>query len=528
MDGNMELYHLRLDSGETIAINHYAPASSFNGETVVFVHEDNNKDFVDEITVNLINQGMQVYSLNLSQHHPSSQDIENRTATIINACYEELVGRSPDYLNALTFISCDAMALRLAAWVHDYAPQIKSLILFCPTPALSEADRLYRTSPGKEIDDYTLKKFRTDSAAIYTPTLLVISKQPNAADSAFYKRLGSLKKKQVVINSNASGVSHLFTQEIINFHGTVRAEDRDYSFLLQADSTGYTWQENYKLMQPESHLLRRCYWQLNKAALLIAGQFSTGIKIGLRQGFDSGAMLDYIYENQPSGSSWLAQRIDRAYLNSVPWQGARARKKWVHEHITTAIELLADAGKKINLLDVAAGHGRYIFELSDSLMARIDHVLMRDYDSRNVEFVNQLIAEKSLGHKITYEKGDAFAPDALATLPRDRTLAVASGFYELFDDNAMVLNSMKGVYDALEPGGILVYTGIPWHPRHEYMARVMTRNRDGKLWVLRRRTQQELDYLIRQAGFTKIKQRMDPWGIYSISMARKGEAAASE
>jgi len=525
MDNKAELYHITLDSGETIAIQHYLPDFSASGEMVVLVHEGYNKNFINPLIEDLCNKGIEVYILNLSLYKYATHETENYASDIINSCYESLISQRPEFLNAITFIACKAMALQLSAWVHDYAPQIKSFILFCPETCLAETNDRLQTAAEKAIAEYRLSKYRTDSPAIFTPLLLVISGQLNATDNAFYERLGSLKKKRVIINENDPQISLRFAQEMVNFLAKIRMQDYDYSFLLQADSTGYTWEENNKLKQPEKNLLRRTYWQLNKVILRIAGYFSAGIKIGLHRGFDSGEMLDYIYENQAGGNGWLNKRIDRAYLNSIPWQGARIRKKWVHQHTITAMRTLENEDKKINVLDIAAGHGRYLFELADSMVNRIDHILMRDYDNNNVEYVNSLIREKKLTHKITYEAGDAFSPEALTTLPRDRTLAIASGFYELFDDNAMVLASLKGIFNALEPGGLLVYTGIPWHPRHEYMARVMTRNRDGKLWVLRRRTQQELDQLIRQAGFIKIKQRMDPWGIYSVSLAKKRDTS---
>ena len=52
------------------------------------------------------------------------------------------------------------------------------------------------------------------------------------------------------------------------------------------------------------------------------------------------------------------------------------------------------------------------------------------------------------------------------------------------------------------------------------IARVLT-NRDGQPWIMRRRTQEEMDDLVRQAGFEKIQQEIDPWGIFTVSLARR-------
>ncbi len=38
---------------------------------------------------------------------------------------------------------------------------------------------------------------------------------------------------------------------------------------------------------------------------------------------------------------------------------------------------------------------------------------------------------------------------------------------------------------------------------------------------MRRRTQEEMDDLVREAGFQKIGEEIDPWGIFTVSLARR-------
>jgi hypothetical protein len=38
---------------------------------------------------------------------------------------------------------------------------------------------------------------------------------------------------------------------------------------------------------------------------------------------------------------------------------------------------------------------------------------------------------------------------------------------------------------------------------------------------MRRRTQGEMDQLVTAAGFEKIDQRIDQWGIFTVSVARR-------
>lgn len=45
----------------------------------------------------------------------------------------------------------------------------------------------------------------------------------------------------------------------------------------------------------------------------------------------------------------------------------------------------------------------------------------------------------------------------------------------------------------------------------------------GEAWVPRRRSQQEMDDLVRAAGFRKLEMRIDAWGIFTVSLAQRGE-----
>src|SRR5262249_32877561 len=115
--------------------------------------------------------------------------------------------------------------------------------------------------------------------------------------------------------------------------------------------------------------------------------------------------------------------------------------------------------------------------------------------------------------------------DDLAKVEPRPTLGIVSGLYELFPDNAMVRRSLEGMAAAVPPGGYLVYTGQPWHPQLELIARALTSHRAGAAWVMRRRIQAEMDQLVAAAGFRKLEQRIDAWGIFTVSLAQRVEAA---
>jgi voltage-gated potassium channel Kch len=145
--------------------------------------------------------------------------------------------------------------------------------------------------------------------------------------------------------------------------------------------------------------------------------------------------------------------------------------------------------------------------------------LLRDYKQENVEAATRLAHELGLTN-VKVVSGDAFDRASLAAIEPRPTIGIVSGLFELFPSNEGVLTSLRGLADAIEPGGHLVYTNQPWHPQVEFIARVL-RNREGKPWIMRRRTTAEMDELVRTAGFEKLTMEVDEWGIFTVSIARR-------
>src|SRR4029453_6120107 len=143
------------------------------------------------------------------------------------------------------------------------------------------------------------------------------------------------------------------------------------------------------------------------------------------------------------------------------------------------------------------------------------------YSDLNVSAGAKLIAQKGLDGTARFAKGDALDRDSLANVEPKPTLGVVSGLYELFPDNAMVRASLAGLAAAIPAGGYLVYTGQPWHPQRDVSARAPTRPRQGQAWIRRRGTQAEMDQLVEAAGFRKLEQRIDEFGIFTVSLPKR-------
>ncbi|WP_418129694.1 bifunctional alpha/beta hydrolase/class I SAM-dependent methyltransferase [Variovorax sp. 278MFTsu5.1] len=464
-------------------------------------------------------------------------------------------------------------AVLIATWAHDYAPKVRGLTLASPAfkvklyvpfarPGLALMHKLrglffvnsyvkakFLTHDPERIASYesdplisrpiavnillglyeAAERVVADANAITLPVQLLISGADwvvhHKPQHQFFERLGSAVKTKTELPGF--------------FHDTLGEKDRAPAvaqireFILQrfdepavpvdrreAHLSGETADESRALAEPLSPLSPRgAYWAMTRAGLKLGGTMSEGIKLGHETGFDSGSTLDYVYRNHPQGSSFIGRSIDKTYLESIGWRGIRQRKIHVEELLRIAMERLAEMHREVRVMDIAAGHGRYVLDAVQASPVKASSILLRDYSDINVRDGRALIAEKGLEDIAQFVQADAFDRMSLASVTPRPTLAVVSGLYELFPNNEMVRRSLAGVGDAVEDRGYLVYTGQPWHPQLEMIARALTSHRQGEAWVMRRRTQYEMDQLVEEAGFRKIDQRVDEWGIFTVSLA---------
>ena len=462
-------------------------------------------------------------------------------------------------------------AVSVAAWVHDYAPPIRAMILATPAfrvrlyvPLAIPSLRLKQKFLGSGyVKSYVKAKMLTHDpvqAALYDADPLIFRQiavnvlialhdagtrlladagainLPTLMLGAGRDWVVSLKAQREFFNGLSSSVKqmHVFPAAYhAIFHEKERAQvvERAREFilerfaappaspsLLEADKYGHTWEEYERLK-----LRGGPQFALVRAGMKTGGRLSKGIDLGWRSGFDSGLTLDYVYENKPRGSTPLGRFIDRGYLNSIGWRGIRQRKKNLEKLLRSVIEQTHAAGKPVHIVDIAAGGGRYLLETMRALPEIPMTALLRDYKQENVDAATRLARDFGLTN-VTVVPGNAFDRASLASIAPRPTIGIVSGLFELFPSNADVLTSLRGLADAIEPGSHLIYTNQPWHPQVEFIARVL-RNREGEPWIMRRRTTAEMDELVRTAGFEKTEMEVDEWGIFTVSVARRAEAA---
>ncbi|SNY61342.1 bifunctional alpha/beta hydrolase/class I SAM-dependent methyltransferase [Enterobacter sp. CC120223-11] len=475
-------------------------------------------------------------------------------------------------LEDIVVIAQSVGAVLVSTWVHDYAPKIRGMVLASPAfkvklyvpfartglalmqrirglfyvnsyvkgkflthdperVASFEQDKLITRAIAVNIllDLYkTAERIVSDSAAITLPTQLLISGDDFVVHAKpqkqFYAGLRSAIKEQHILPGF--------------YHDTLGEKDRalafdkmkifidklyatkPYNFDYSHEDQWSPSADAYRELQapPKARSLEGMFYSSLSYGMKTVGRLSKGMRLGYETGFDSGSTLDYVYRNYPEGNGILGRMIDRHYLNSIGWQGIRVRKINIQQVIEQAVTKLKDCSLPVRVVDIAAGHGRYVLDALEKHQD-IESILLRDYSDLNVEKGQTMIEERGLSHVAQFKKGNAFDYDSLASLDPAPTLGIVSGLYELFPDNDLIKASLAGLAAAIPPGGVLVYTGQPWHPQLKTIAYTLTSHQNGIPWMMRVRTQKEMDTLVEQAGFEKCHQVIDEFGIFTVSLA---------
>src|SRR5918996_4440442 len=229
-------------------------------------------------------------------------------------------------------------AVTITAWVHDYAPPIRAMILataafhvklYIPfaIPALRitrprfvksyvrskmlthdrEQAARYDSDPLivrqiavnvlLDLHD-TAKRLVADAGAIQTPTLMIGAGKDWVVSlkeqQKFFDRLSSTHKRFEIFPDAYHAIFHETNRReaidlVREFVRDCFAKATTAPSRVNADTSGYTWQEYESLKNNGS-----ARSALARAGLKLAGQLSRGIALGWRCGFDSGLSLDYV------------------------------------------------------------------------------------------------------------------------------------------------------------------------------------------------------------------------------------------
>ena len=508
----------------------------------------------------------------IKDHADSVTELERDLNDFVNL----VIAQTAIAIEDTVIVASSIGAVLAAAWVHDYAPTIRGMILGTPAlsirlyvpfaiPALKvarkfglmsrvssyvkaqvlthdkEAQAAYNADPlisGSISSDLLIDTHATgqrlldDAGAITTPTFIlcagkdyVVDKQ---AERAFYEQLSSPNKRWQLYPDSFHAIFHetnktdIFT-DCINFADNLFAQPVETVDLSAAHNDSASKDKVDRLaIKPFNPS-----FAITRYAMQKFGHVSDAIATGLEHGFDSGSSLDKVYANSPKGNNAFGKAVDKFYLSNIGWQGIRIRRQHILALGRSAIAARQSQQaptQPVRILDIASGNGYYVFDLLAENEAL--HAELRDYDSHNVQVLADKADKLGLNSRVAAVKKDAFNADSYDVQKGNASafdIAIASGVFELFSDNTLVSIALKGIFDSLADGGYLLYTNQPWHPEQEFISKTLNNHR-GSSWVMRCRSQAEMDQLVAQAGFKKLDMRIDRFGIFTVSLAVKTDS----
>lgn len=256
---------------------------------------------------------------------------------------------------------------------------------------------------------------------------------------------------------------------------------------------------------------RAVYYSLVGFLLETFGRISRGIDIGFTHGFDSGIIMNYIYDNNPQGSLFIGKYLDTIFLNQVTCKAFRSIKQIQKDKINTFLR--ERSGKKTYIVDLASGKADYLFDILKETDSDLD-VLLCDISEYALKESRKTTDKLNLNKKVSFKQGDALDSIHLSDIGKKPELLIEVGLYGIIHDDELIKRHLHDLKKILNPEAIL-FNVQTQNPQIELIARSL-KNQDGERCVWHLRPIEEVISWAEEAGFKNPEITMDPYGIYAV------------
>ena len=257
------------------------------------------------------------------------------------------------------------------------------------------------------------------------------------------------------------------------------------------------------------------YFGLVSLFLSTIGQLSDGIRTGWRHGFDSGMIMNYVYDNSPRGRFFIGRKLDEAFLGQITCRAFRAVKEIQKNMILSYVAEME--GRETFIADMASGEADYLFDVLRQTGPGV-RALLRDINETALAESRRTARRLGLMQRVSFERGDALDPESLRAVAEKPDLVIEAGLYGIIHDDALIRRHFSQIKDILNPGTLL-FNVQTRNPQIELIARVL-RNQNGERCVWRLRPVGDVIGWAEEAGFRDPRVTYDPYGIYAVVMMR--------
>lgn len=261
---------------------------------------------------------------------------------------------------------------------------------------------------------------------------------------------------------------------------------------------------------------KNLYYKLLAAFLGTLGRLSCGINTGFSHGFDSGIIMNYIYDNRARGRLGIGRILDRAFLDQVTCRAFRSIKQIQVDMID---RYLRERGKEpVSIVDLASGKADYVYEILRSSDRELK-VLLCDIAESSLRESREIADQLGCGDKVRFRRGDALDAGNLRRMEPGPDLLIEVGLYGIVHDDAVLRAHLLDVGRILRPEAIL-FNVQTQNPQIELIARAL-RNQHGERCVWHLRPAELVIGWAEEAGFGDPEIVMDPYNIYAVVMMRR-------
>jgi Putative methyltransferase len=250
-----------------------------------------------------------------------------------------------------------------------------------------------------------------------------------------------------------------------------------------------------------------------RAGARLGALASDGLRIGFRDGFDSGAFMAHAYADRASGRTRLGRALDRRLLDRPTLVAFREIRTLAEQAVLEAMKPKEGQSLfKLVIADLAAGPAPYVLAaLETNPGAR---AILRDLDPAALARARRAAESRGVGDRVEVETADAFDRAALAALGRAPDVVLELGLYGIEHDDAVIERHFRDLAELVAPAQIVFNVQVR-NPEIEHIARVWVNARGERcVWRLR-----PLELVLGWAGavgYAPASVTSDSRGIYRV------------
>lgn len=247
---------------------------------------------------------------------------------------------------------------------------------------------------------------------------------------------------------------------------------------------------------------------------------SEGLRIGYRDGFDSGPFMAHVYADRPTGRTAIGRAVDRRLLRRRTCVAFRDARALAERAVLDALDACPREAPVV--ADLAAGPAPYLLRaLTQRPNAR---AIAGDVDRAALDALGDAAGGLGVGDRLRLVQGDAFDRAALAALEPPPDVVVELGLYGIYHEDGLIERHFADLAELAGPGQV-VFNVQTRNPEIEHIARVW-RNAAGERCVWRLRPVEQILGYAAAAGYRPASIAADRFGIYRVVRLLRTERPA--